>query len=166
MLTKSQKYFYDYEAIKTPGKNPKDDIRRINQQKENNKSNPDKLKNGLRSKDKQRGHGRRHEGFNSRWDNMTKQEQVSIGANKRSVWNVATKPFSEAHFATYPQELIIDCIKAGCPENGIVLDPFSGSGTTAIVAKKLNRNYFGIELNPDYIEISEKRLKKEFGLFL
>lgn len=85
--------------------------------------------------------------------------------NKRSVWMVATKPLREAHFATYPPKLIVDCIKAGCPEGGIVIDPFMGSGTTAIVARKLNRNYVGFELNAEYTKIAEKRIKKELGLF-
>jgi DNA modification methylase len=86
-------------------------------------------------------------------------------ANKKSVWTVTTKPFKEAHFATYPEDLIVDCIKAGCPENGIVLDPFMGAGTTGLVARKLNRNYIGIELNPDYIKIAEARIYNEIGLF-
>lgn len=80
------------------------------------------------------------------------------GRNKRTVWNVATVPFKEAHVATYPPKLIEVPIQAGCPENGIVLDPFMGSGTTAVVAKKLNRNYIGIELNPDYIQMAERRI--------
>ena len=88
-----------------------------------------------------------------------------ITRNKRSVWNVPTQPSREAHFATFPEKLIIDCIKAGCPEDGIVLDPFIGSGTTAVVARKLNRNYVGIELNPDYVNIAKKRLSKELGFF-
>jgi len=87
-------------------------------------------------------------------------------ANKRSVWTVSTKPFSEAHFATFPEDLIVDCIKAGCPEGGIVLDPFMGAGTTALVARKLNRNFIGFELNPEYIKIAEKRLYTELGMFL
>lgn len=86
-------------------------------------------------------------------------------ANKRSVWSVPTIPYADAHFATFPEELIVDCIKAGCREDGIVLDPFMGAGTTALVARKLNRNFIGIELNPDYIKIAEKRLRKELGLF-
>lgn len=86
-------------------------------------------------------------------------------ANKRSVWTVATKPFSEAHFATFPEELILDCIKAGCPEGGIVLDPFMGAGTTALVAQKLNRNFIGFELNPAYIKIANKRLNSHLGMF-
>jgi len=92
--------------------------------------------------------------------------EVKDGANKRSVWTVSTKPFSEAHFATFPQNLIVDCIKAGCPEGGIVLNPFMGAGTTAIVSRKLNRNYIGFELNPTYIKIAEKRIYKELGLFV
>lgn len=86
-------------------------------------------------------------------------------ANKRSVWTVTTKPFKEAHFATFPEDLIVDCIKAGCPDGGIVLDPFMGAGTTALVARKLNRNFIGYELNPDYIKIAEERLKNNLGLF-
>lgn len=78
--------------------------------------------------------------------------------NKRSVWNVNTKPFKEAHFATFPEELITPCILAGCPEGGIVLDPFMGAGTTGYVAKKLNRNYIGYELNNDYINIANNRI--------
>lgn len=86
-------------------------------------------------------------------------------ANKRSVWTVATMPYSEAHFATFPEKLITDCIKAGCPDGGIVLDVFMGAGTTALVARKLNRNFIGIELNPAYIKLAEKRLQEELGLF-
>jgi DNA modification methylase len=84
--------------------------------------------------------------------------EVGEHRNKRSVWNVVTKPFSEAHFATFPEDLILPCVLAGCPENGIVLDPFMGAGTTAVVAVKNNRNYVGIELNPEYIKIAEKRI--------
>lgn len=86
-------------------------------------------------------------------------------ANKRSVWSVPTNGFKEAHFATFPEKLIVDCIKAGCPEEGIVLDPFMGAGTTALVARKLNRKYLGFEINPDYLKIAEKRLSNELGLF-
>jgi len=115
---------------------------------------------------KQRGHSRRHDGFNDRWDSMSKEEQQSMGANKRSVWSIATAPFKEAHFATFPEELPATCIKAGCPVGGIVLDPFMGAGTTALVARKLQRSFVGFELNPAYITIAERRLKKELGLFI
>ena len=92
-------------------------------------------------------------------------DEVYPVRNKRDVWQVNTKPCKEAHFATYPFELIKPCILAGCPENGIVLDPFMGSGTTAIVARSLNRNYLGIELNPEYIKIAHKPLYKHLGMF-
>jgi DNA modification methylase len=75
-------------------------------------------------------------------------------------------PFSEAHFATFPEKLIVDMIKAGCPEGGLVLDPFMGAGTAAVVSRKLNRNYIGFELNPEYIKIADKRLYNELGMFL
>ena len=78
--------------------------------------------------------------------------------NKRSVWSVTTKPYSEAHFATYPEELITPCILAGCPVGGVVLDPFMGSGTTACVAIKNGRRWVGCELNQEYIDIAEKRI--------
>jgi len=80
------------------------------------------------------------------------------GRNKRTVWSISTKSFKGAHFAVFPEELIETPIKAGCPENGIVMDIFMGSGTTAVVAQKLNRNYIGIELNPEYIKIAENRI--------
>src|SRR3990172_8359495 len=81
------------------------------------------------------------------------------GRNKRTVWTVATQPFKDAHFATFPLELIRPCILAGCPEGGIVLDPFMGAGTTAQVCLENDRNFRGIELNSKYIEIAEKRIK-------
>lgn len=164
MLSKSQKYYYDAESIRT---RPSDStFNRVNQDIENQsgsignggaKTNGN-MKAVLRSSDKQRGHSRRHVGFNDKWDNMSVEEQRSMGANKRSVWTVAPSNFREAHFATFPENLIIDCVKAGCPPGGVVLDPFMGAGTTGLVAAKLDRNYIGFELNPDYIKIAEKRI--------
>lgn len=81
------------------------------------------------------------------------------GRNKRSVWSINTKGLKDAHFATFPEKLLETPIKACCPPNGIVLDIFMGSGTTAKVAKDLNRNYLGIELNSEYIKIAENRIK-------
>lgn len=85
--------------------------------------------------------------------------------NKRDVWTVNVKPNKEAHFATYPPMLIQPCILAGCPEGGIVLDPFMGSGTTGIVANKLARHFVGIELNPEYQAMATRRIANE-GLYL
>jgi len=81
--------------------------------------------------------------------------------NKRSVWTVNTKPFKGAHFAVFPEELIEPCILAGAPSNGIVLDPFMGSGTTAAMALRLGRQYLGCELNEDYKPLQESRIAKE-----
>lgn len=91
---------------------------------------------------------------------------IEDSINKCSVWKINTKPYSEAHFATFPEKLIVDCIRAGCPKDGVVLDPFMGAGTTAVVARKLERNFIGFELNPKYIDISDKRLYAELGMFL
>ena len=79
---------------------------------------------------------------------------------KRSVWNITKKPYKDAHFAVYPPELIIPCIKAGSEKNDIILDPFIGSGTTAMVAKSLGRDYIGCELHEEYGKLIEKRLKE------
>lgn len=99
------------------------------------------------------------------WRTPKEIKQNPNGRNKRNVWTVTTKPFKDAHFATFPKDLIEPCIKAGCPEGGTVLDPFGGSGTTAIVSKHLKRKAILIELNKEYIAIAKKRIKKEFGLF-
>lgn len=81
------------------------------------------------------------------------------GRIKRSVWTIGTKAYHGDHFASFPPKVVETPIKAGCPENGIVLDPFMGSGTTAIVAGQLKRNFIGIELNPDYVALASKRMK-------
>ena len=97
--------------------------------------------------------------------------QVQCGQylrNKRSVWMVPTKGFKGAHFATFPPALIRTCIEAGCPAGGVVLDPFMGAGTTAVVAKELGRNYVGIELNGDYVRLAQERIggiEKMYKLF-
>lgn len=94
-------------------------------------------------------------GFNERY-----VSPKDLMRNKRSVWVIPTQPTKELHFATFPEALIETPIKACCPKGGVVLDPFFGSGTTGIVAKKLGRNYIGIDLNPNYVKIAEKRLAK------
>ena len=111
-----------------------------------------------RQRDKQRGHSRKHAGFNDRWDAMEKSEQCGGMRNKRSVWEVATHPYAEAHFATFPPALIEPCILAGCPKGGTVLDPFGGAGTTGVVAQQHGRNAILIELNPEYGAIAERRI--------
>jgi DNA modification methylase len=100
----------------------------------------------------------KEKGVMSKGDSAELEEKGYNTRNKRSVWIVNTKPFKEAHFATFPIDLIEPCILASCPENGTVLDPFFGAGTTGIVCIKNKRNYIGIELNQDYIDIAKKRI--------
>lgn len=85
------------------------------------------------------------------------------GRNLRSVWPIATRPFPEAHFATFPPEIPERCIKAGCPKGGTVLDPFFGAGTTGLVAARLGREFIGIELNAEYCEMARRRIYGTLG---
>lgn len=110
----------------------------------------------------------------SEWDDGTGQTTYrkrnlrpnENGRNMRTVWSINTEPSAEKHFATYPQKLVQRMLNSGCPENGLVLDPFFGSGTTGIYARKSNRNYIGIELNPEYVKIANDRLYKELGMWI
>jgi len=81
-----------------------------------------------------------------------------LGKNRGDVWSLVSDPFPKAHFAVFPEKLIYPMVLAGCPQGGIILDPFSGAGTTGVVAKKNNRNFIGIELNPEYIEMAQRRI--------
>lgn len=135
LLSKSQKYYYDNEAIKEPSS-------KFEKEGPRPKTQP----NGLRADD-----AKKLGGF---------QMQVTETRNRRSVWTVPTKPFKGAHFATFPPDLIEPCVLAGSPENGVVLDPFGGSGTTGGVAMKLNRKAILCELNPEYVGIMEQRIKE------
>lgn len=121
--------------------------------------------NGARRSDKQRGHGRRHAGFNERWDAMSRAEQQSQGCALRSVWWLAPANYTDAHYATMPEQLAALLILAGCPKGGTVLDPFFGAGTTGLVADRLGRDCIGIELNPESTGLAEKRLKQDAGMF-
>ena len=170
LLSKSQKYYFDHEAIQEPCA----DQSRTNYACGNRTNGINKDRNdndfGERSKNwKPRTKNCQYDGqkpnsFHLSRENGEPDKEYYV-RNKRDVWEVNTKPCKEAHFATYPFELIKPCILAGCPENGIVLDPFMGSGTTAIVARSLNRNYLGVELNPEYIKIAHRRLEKHLGMF-
>jgi len=131
LLSKSQKYYYDHESIKDPVKQDWGTRDRTDGKYHNQGS-------GLQP------HG-----------GLEKSYEM---ANKRSVWSVNTKPYAGAHFAVFPQELIEPCIIAGAPVNGVVLDPFMGSGTTAQVAQNLGRQYLGCELNHNYKSLQNQRI--------
>lgn len=152
LMAKSQKYYYDAEAIKEPcgypdGPNSPESIKSPHGQGFTRRARSDKV--GGKSWDDRQQHseGGLYTGSDSR--------------NKRSVWNISTQPFPEAHFAVFPPKLIQPCVLAGCPKGGTVLDPFAGSGTTGIVAINEGRDFVGIELNPEYVEMARARIKKE-----
>ena len=167
LLSKSPRYYYDLEAIKEPvtgnahsrgsGVNPK----------------AAKAPNGWDTSKGNGGHGVIHKDGRSRgttYKPRPRQNESFSSAvrwmvdkrNRRSVWSVQTKPFPQAHFATFPPALIEPCILAGCPKGGVVLDPFIGSGTTAIVAHKHDCKFIGIELNQTYLdEIAIPRIEYE-----
>ena len=148
MLSKSSKYYYNHEAIKEEAKyDGRKDIYNKGALKYSDPAirvgKPQSL--ALAGKPHQRWY------FNA---------EGKAVRNKRDVWTIATQPFKGAHFATFPEKLVKPCILAGSREGGIVLDPFFGSGTTGVVAKRLGREYVGIELNPDYVNIAENRIER------
>jgi DNA modification methylase len=163
LMSKNKDYFYDADAIKE--KSVYSDPRMVDGfgNKSINGKHKDDPQNSANRKQytpDQAGGGTSMMGH----DGYFKANGEPIGTpgmrNKRDVWTVTTSPFPEAHFATYPEELIAPMILAGCPAGGVVLDPFMGAGTTGLVAAKLGRNYLGVELNPEYIEIANRRIAK------
>lgn len=95
--------------------------------------------------------------------NDRRAEKTYPNRNMRTVWNINTFASKDKHYAMYPEKLLVRMIEAGCPKGGLVLDPFGGSGTTGITAKKLQRNFINIELNPEYSEISERNFEIKIG---
>ena len=144
LLSKSNQYYFDYEAIEEPANY---DGRKDTLMKGSKKySNANIMPNAKPNSFAKEGHER------WKWKNGLPMRR------KRDVWFVNVKPLREAHFATYPPDLIEPCILAGCREGGIVLDPFMGSGTTGLVAKQQNKNYIGFEISKDYCDIANKRI--------
>lgn len=214
-LSKSERYYYGHEDVRLPP--APDSVSRLARAMRDRIGEDSSLvisgsgyapegqppHAGARKRDRQRGHGRRHAGFNDRWDSMSVAEQRANGASLRSVWWVAPGGFNDEfclkcrrffthaqvgglrterkerdgrritlrycecgahdgwlnHFAVMPAEVAAACILAGVPEGGTVLDPFGGAGTTALVADRLQRNAILIELNPDYAEMSARRVR-------
>ncbi len=164
LLSKSQKYYFDYEAIleKAIGSD-KPRVFGANNQNGTMRNDIGRVFTPKKSKNVQYD-GQKPNTMHLRREQGLPDEEYSV-RNKRDVWSVNVHPDSVAHFATYPEELITPCILAGCPSGGIVLDPFMGSGTTARVARKLNRHFVGFELNPEYCKIIEKKIQVEKDLF-
>ena len=163
LLTRSSRYFYDADAIRESYTDPREGgegfrwySERYTNQKptQSNHTPTGRGPDGRRKTSVQAADGSIQHRDGERWPNPS-------GRNARSVWEIATQPYPEAHFATFPEELARRCIAAGCPQDGVVLDPFMGSGTTAKVARKLGRRSIGIELNPDYCELAARRLSQQ-----
>lgn len=135
LLSPSKKYYFDYKAIQTPAKG---------------KTEHDRISRSS------------HKIFSSSLICGFREERGPyLVANRRSVWSITTKAYKGAHSAVFPPELPELCIRAGSREGDIILDPFMGAGTTAVVAAKLGRKFIGYELNPEYIQIAKQRLTKE-----
>jgi len=129
LLSKSERYFYDHEAVREP-----------------------------EVCGRMRGPALHRDTVSTNGNSGLARRESDGFRNRRSVWTVATRPYKAAHFATFPSALIEPCILAGAPFDGLVLDPFTGSGTTAAVALQHGRRFIGCELNPDYIKLAEARI--------
>lgn len=156
LMSRHPKYYYDIDAIRVP-------------QTESNDARP-RMGQGPNTKyNQKRGSWNEHHNGPGRLEignKIEEKEDHPAGKNRRDVWTIPLAPYPQAHFATFPPALITPCILAGCPEGGLVLDPFMGSGTTAMVAYENNRNYIGCELNPEYIKLNRaEKVKKKYTLF-
>lgn len=147
-FSRSREYYYDADAIREPhvtfteGSRMRGGRRHFHRRG----GTPEQGKNG--------GDVNLHDG---RWD----QAFHPRGRNKRTVWSVPLSKFRQAHFAVFPESLVATCIQASCPPAGLVLDPFLGSGTTAVVARRLGRRYLGIDCVADYCEMAHRRLAEQ-----
>lgn len=172
LMSKSEKYYYDNESIKEEGK-PKSIARyeyAFGGAKNEHLKATDKptaivgmrtfgkwSNEPLQSSVRRMNENTKRARVNGEYTN---DNPFGLKRNKRTVWTINTQPFPEAHFATFPPDLIKPCILAGCPEGGVVLDPFMGAGTTAVVCSNTGRNYIGIELNPEYVTIASERIEQ------
>lgn len=146
LLSKNARYYYDYEAIKEPCQSGPSDIKKMNQGLERIGGKHKYLIDPLSKA--------------SAATNIGQKRSVGdpSGRNRRDVWNINTCPFPGAHFATFPPEIPRICIMAGSRTGDTILDPFAGAGTVGMVAEKLGRNFTGIELNPVYTEMANRRI--------
>ncbi len=145
LLAKTAEYFYDIDAIRQPH------VTFTEKSKMKGGRNHFGKVNGTPEEGKNGGNANLHDG---RWD----QAFHPLGRNRRTVWEIPLSKFRDAHFAVFPEKLAELCVLAGSPQNGVVLDPFLGSGTTAVVAQRLGRKYIGIDSNPAYCAIANDRL--------
>jgi len=148
LLAKSKKYYYDADAIKEPSITYNNIKNTFSFQNKPKNINENIDKNGVT---------RTTAGLNLK----SNAEKTSEFKNKRDVWNINTKPYKEAHFAVFPEEIPMNCIKAGSKPGDIIFDPFVGSGTTLLVAQKLGRKSIGIDIKKDYLDLVNKRTQQQ-----
>jgi DNA modification methylase len=159
LLSKSERYFYDAEAIKELGsKNSHGGVPNNGGAKQEALGKQASGRLGVPAGGRKRGRPDGAPTFAKFGHNTSCGTPEDGYRNKRSVWEIATSPFPEAHFATFPPGLIEPCILSGCPKGGTVLDPFGGAGTTGLVAHNLNREAILIELNPEYVAMADRRI--------
>ena len=174
LLSKGPRYHYDIDAVAEPisaasiSRLAQNVDEQIGSDRVPGKTNGTMKAVGRGGRNASRGQGadRDRDGGAANRDGRDMREAgTGLTRNKRSVWEVATQPFKEAHFATFPPALVEPCILAGCPRGGTVLDPFFGAGTTGLVADRHQRDCIGIELNPAYAEIAQRRISGDAGMF-
>ena len=149
LFSKSRKYFFDYKAISEPIAPATAERLKRGMKGGNKYGKPVPGQPQPQSINRPREHGE------------IKDCDINPLRNKRDVWKINTVPFKGGHYAAYPPKLVETCLLAGCPEGGIVLDPFMGSGTTGMVASQMGRHFVGVELNPEYTELAYKRIGGE-----
>lgn len=164
LLSKNPYYYYDAEAVKEPA------VGFYN-------AEPAGSKGTNKPNSRRRGNSKTFRGGGAYTNNQAKDNSAKVARdshgltlnetgkrNRRTVWTIATRPYKGAHFATFPEELVRPCILAGSRPGDIVLDPFCGSGTTGVVAMREGRDFIGIEINPEYSQISEQRIRAEMKI--
>ena len=149
LFSKSKKYFFDYKAISEPIAPATAERLKRGMKGGNKYGKPVPGQPQPQSINRHREHGE------------IKDADINPLRNKRDVWKINTVPFKGGHYAAYPPKLVETCLLAGCPEGGIVLDPFMGSGTTGMVAAQMGCHFVGIELNSEYTELAYKRIGGE-----
>ncbi len=150
LFTRSGDYYYDADAIREPH------VTFTEQSRMRGGRRHLGVRGGTPEQGKNSGNCNLHDG---RWD----QAFHPNGRNKRTVWSIPLSKFRDTHFAVFPEALVENCVKATCPERGLVMDPFAGSGTTGLVAKKLGRQYLLIDCSEHYCEMARMRLKELNG---
>lgn len=148
LFSQSADYFFDADAIREPHVTFSAESRMRGGRRHFGQ------RGGTPEKGKNAGNQNLHDG---RWD----QAFHPLGRNKRTVWSIPLSKYREAHFAVFPEKLVETCLLASCPTGGVVLDPFSGAGTTAVVARRLGRHFIGFDCNPAYCRLAEQRLGQE-----